>query len=193
MVTLIAAVLFPTVVLAAIEADRILPFVFGSHFAAATPIFVLFVAFSVFNILELPSDLVLQALEMVQARLYAQVFAIYNIVAAILLLPVWGLMGVAFATGSAICSGPSPGLSWRGRYGGVSLPWPAAAQDRPQLRDCRGCRVSGGRTWAVRCVGLPSGRVGYLVYLGCRPSTGSSTTTKSNWSTGSRRGQVFRV
>ncbi len=50
----------------------------------------------------MPSDLVLQAVEKVQARLYAQVFAIYNIIAAILLMKYYGILGVAYATGSAL-------------------------------------------------------------------------------------------
>lgn len=122
MVVFFASVLFPTVTLACIEADRILPFVFGSDFAAATPIFVLMMGFTIFTIVDLPSDLVLQATEMVQARVYAQGFAVYNIFAAVLLLPVWGLMGVAFATGTA---GILRSLTWffmARRYSRISLP-----------------------------------------------------------------------
>jgi len=147
MVVFIASVLFPTVALAIIEADRILPFVFGSDFAAATPIFVLMMGFAIFTIVDLPSDLVLQATEMVQAQVYAQVFAVYNIVAAVLLLPVWGLMGVAFATGTA---GMLRSLTWffmARHHSRVSLPaWPL-------FKIVTNCAVAGVAAYVVGLAG----------------------------------------
>ena len=165
MVVFIASILFPTVTLACIEADRILPFVFGSDFTAATPIFVLMMAFTVFTVLELPSDLVLQALEMVQARVYAQVFAVYNIVAAILLLPVWGLMGVAFATGTAAMLRSLTWFFMARRYSRVSLPvWPL-------LKIATNCAIAGVAAYVVGLIGQAVAWafiavvVGLLVYV----------------------------
>ena len=102
LVVLIASFLFPALIFIGLHAESILTFIFKAKFAESTPIFLMLLGFNYFKIFELPSDLVLQAIEKVQARLYAQIFAIYNIVAAILLLPKFGLIGVAFATGSAL-------------------------------------------------------------------------------------------
>ncbi len=102
LVVLIAAVLIPALALVSMQAEAILTFVFKSKFAEATPVFIVFLVFNVSKAIELPSDLVLQAIEKVQFRLYAQIFALYNIIAAVLLLPRFGLAGVAFATGSAL-------------------------------------------------------------------------------------------
>lgn len=165
MVVFIASVLLPTVTLACIEAARILPFVFGSDFTAATPIFVLMTFFTVFTVVELPSDLTLQALEMVQARVYAQGFAVYNIVAAVLLLPVWGLMGVAFATGTAVMLRSLTWFFMARHYSHVSLPtWPL-------FKIVTNCVLAGVATYFVGLVGQSvvwafiGVAVGLLVYV----------------------------
>ena len=147
MVLFIASVLFPTVTLACIEATRILPFVFGSDFTAATPIFLLMMGFTLFTIVQLPSDLVLQAIEKVQARVYGQIFAVYNIVAAVLLLPVWGLMGVAFATGTAVMLKSLTWFFMARRYSRLSLPaWSL-------LKIAANCAVAGVAAYVVGLVG----------------------------------------
>lgn len=125
LVVMIAAVLFPVLVLVGINAEPILTFIFKSKFAEATPVFLMLLAFNVFTALELPSDLVLQAIEKVQARLYAQVFAVYNIVAAVLLMPKFGLLGVAFATGSALMCKCLFLYFMAQHYTGISICWEA--------------------------------------------------------------------
>ena len=125
LVVLIAAVLIPTIVLVIALAEPLLVFVFKSKFSEATPVFIMLMFFNVFKILELPSDLVLQAIEKVQARLYAQIFAVYNVIAAILLMPEFGLLGVAFATGSA-AMGKCVFMYVMARYyTGISINWGA--------------------------------------------------------------------
>jgi len=193
MVVLIASVLFPTVVLASIEADRILPFVFGSDFTAATPVFVLMMAFTVFTIVELPSDLVLQALEMVQAHVYAQAFAVYNIIAAVLLLPVWGLMGVAFATGTA---GMLSSMTWffmARRYSKISLPaWPL-------LKIVVNCAFAGVAAYLVGRLGQTVNwaflaiAVGVLVYLGASAMNGFLNDDEKQLLNRFAKRRVFRV
>ena len=42
--------------------------------------------------MELPSDLIIQAVEKPEYRLYAQIFAIYNLVSAIVLLKYFGMV-----------------------------------------------------------------------------------------------------
>jgi len=125
LVVLISAVLFPVLALVIIQAEPILTFVFKSKFAEATPVFIMLMAFNVFITLELPSDLVLQAIEKVQARLYAQIFAVYNIVAAILLMRQFGIPGVAFATGSALMGKCLFWYFMAKHYTGISICWGA--------------------------------------------------------------------
>jgi len=125
LVVLIAAFLLPILALVGIHAEAILTFIFKSKFAEATPVFIMFLAFNIFKAIELPSDLVLQATEQVQFRFYAQIFAVYNIVAAILLMPKFGLLGVAFATGSALMGKCLFWYFMARLHAGVSLCWGA--------------------------------------------------------------------
>jgi O-antigen/teichoic acid export membrane protein len=166
LVVLIAAVLFPALVLVAIQAEFILTLIFKSKFVEATPIFIILLAFSVFRVLELPSDLVLQAIEKVQARLYAQVFAVYNIVAAVLLMPRLGLLGVAFSTGSALMGKCLFWYFMAHRYAGISLCWSAL------LRIGANTMVAAVVAYGVGKFGdsplwmLASMVMGFIVYIG---------------------------
>jgi len=101
LVRLIALCLFPSVILLMILAQPVINVVFGAEYIEAAATLQLLVGLSIFTCLEFPSDMVLQAIEKVEARLYAQIFAIYNVVAAIMLFPRFGILGVAFATGTA--------------------------------------------------------------------------------------------
>ena len=125
LVVLISAVLFPILVLIGIQAEPILTFIFKSKFVEATPVFLMLLVFNAFTALELPCDLVLQAIEKVQARLYAQVFAVYNILAAVLLIPRFGLLGVAFATGSALMGKCMFWYFMARYYTGITICWGA--------------------------------------------------------------------
>jgi O-antigen/teichoic acid export membrane protein len=125
LVVIISAVLFPVLLLVGLQAESLLTFVFRSEYSASTSVFVLLLAFNLFKALELPSDLVLQAIEKVQARLYAQIFAVYNILAAVLLMPRFGLLGVAFATGSALMGKCLFWFFMARYYTGISICWGA--------------------------------------------------------------------
>jgi len=125
LVVMISAVLFPTLALVGIQAEAILVFIFKSKYVEATPLFLMLLAFNIFHSIELPSDLVLQAIEKVQARLYAQIFAVYNILAAVLLMPKFGLMGVAFATGSALMCKCLFWYLMARHYTGITICWSA--------------------------------------------------------------------
>ena len=52
--------------------------------------------------LSFPIGLVLQSIEKVQILLYSKIFAIYNLVADLLLINSYGVIGIALATGSAV-------------------------------------------------------------------------------------------
>ncbi len=123
LVDLITAVLFPIVVIGGIAAGPVFPLLFGTKYSASVPLFLIFLLFSVFTILEFSSDMVLQAIEKVEAHLYAQLFAVYNVVAAILLMPHFGIRGVAFATGSALMCKCIYFYYMANRYTGVTVRW----------------------------------------------------------------------
>lgn len=101
LVRLISCFLFPCVAVALAVADPLIVQVFGEEYRESVPSFGILLAFMLFTVLEFPSDMVLQAIEKVQARLYAQVFAVYNVVLATVLLRSHGIEGVAVATGTA--------------------------------------------------------------------------------------------
>ncbi|MFK5892045.1 MAG: oligosaccharide flippase family protein [Pseudomonadota bacterium] len=102
LVRLIAAFLFPTVALVLVTAEPLITIVFGTEYTDAVTVFMVLVVFMLFTALEFPSDMVLQAIEKVEARLYAQIFAVYNVIAAIVLMNMYGIIGVAIATGTAL-------------------------------------------------------------------------------------------
>lgn len=123
LVNLIAAVLIPALVIVILSATPLISVIFGEKYDGADKIFVLLLVFNIFTVLEFTSDLVLQAIEKVQARLYAQVFAVYNVIAAIILMKYIGIIGVAFATGSALMFKCLFYYYMANRYTGISIPW----------------------------------------------------------------------
>jgi len=125
LVNLIAMILVPALVIVSLSAAPLIGAVFGEKYAAADRIFIMLLLFNVFTVLELTSDLVLQAIEKVEVRLYAQVFAVYNVVAAIILMNHIGIMGVAFATGSALMFKCLFFYYMAKHYTGISIPWGA--------------------------------------------------------------------
>ena len=166
LVIIIAACLFPVLALVVVQAEHILTFFFKSKFSESSPIFVLLLSFSVFTIFELPGDLVLQAIEKVQARFYAQIFAVYNLVAAVLLMPQYGVLGVAFATGSALMGKCLFFYVMARYYTGITVCWNAL------LRIGVNTAIAATATYWVGCLGaspawmFASLVAGAVVYVG---------------------------
>ncbi|NOX08326.1 MAG: oligosaccharide flippase family protein [Gammaproteobacteria bacterium] len=125
LIKLNAAFLFPALLLVGIVGEPLIAMLFGDKFIESTNIFLMFLVFNFFVVLEVPSDLVLQAIEKVEVRLYAQIFAVYNIVAAIFLMRHYGVIGVAFATGTALMFKCLFFYYMANRYTGISLCWGA--------------------------------------------------------------------
>ncbi|MFK5894472.1 MAG: oligosaccharide flippase family protein, partial [Pseudomonadota bacterium] len=97
---LAACVIFPALMIVGVVSEPLIMHVFGDKYIEAVTVFMVLIVFNVFSVIEMPSDLVLRAIEKVDTILYAQIFAVYNVAVAILLMPGFGLIGVAFATGS---------------------------------------------------------------------------------------------
>lgn len=163
---LIAAVVLPLLALVGVQAERLLVLVFGSDFALSAPIFLVLAGFQIFVVVERPSDLALQAVEKVQARLYAQIFAVYNVVAAILLMRAIGLMGVALATGSAYMAKCVMWYLMARHWAEVRVRWAPLAKIAVNTVVAGGVaygvgRVGGSAWWAVASV-----IAGVAVYIG---------------------------
>lgn len=74
---------------------------FGYAKGEATDVMLIAGGFFVFNALQLAYGNMFSVLEAMRYRVYAGVFAIYNLVAAIVLVRIYGLQGVAVASASA--------------------------------------------------------------------------------------------
>ena len=125
LVLLVTVFLFPSIALVVVTAPAIIEYVFGVEYIAATTVFLILVCFNIFTVLEFSSDMILQAIEKVEARAYAQIFAVYNVIAAILLMPEYGILGVSLATGSALMFKCLFFFYMARRYAGVTLDWVA--------------------------------------------------------------------
>jgi O-antigen/teichoic acid export membrane protein len=80
---------------------EIVTVIFGGKFIEYSWLLPLTVGFATINAIANPVSLVAQYQEKPGILLLSKIFAIYNIVAILLLLPLWGLYGAAFASGSA--------------------------------------------------------------------------------------------
>ena len=80
---------------------EIVTFVFGGKFGEHSALLPLIVAIGTLNTIAEPVTLVAQYQEKAGAILLSKMFAIYNVVALIVLIPVAGLVGAVIATGSA--------------------------------------------------------------------------------------------
>ncbi len=81
--------------------DELISIVFKAEYLPAKPILWVLVAGMAINIVATPAALVLSALERVEIFLYNKIFAIYNIIAALLVIHWFGVMGVVIVTLSA--------------------------------------------------------------------------------------------
>jgi len=96
--------------------------IFGTKYSGAEQIFGVILFFGIFRIFELPSDLIIQTLEKVHARLIAQISAVYNLIAAILLVKKFGIFGVAIATSTALMFKSLILLYLAKKYSNVKIP-----------------------------------------------------------------------
>lgn len=82
--------------------DKITTFLFSAKYLKAVPVLWVVAGFALFSFYQTPLIAVLNALEKVEFNFYSKLFAIYNLVMALVLIRPFGIMGVAFATGSAV-------------------------------------------------------------------------------------------
>lgn len=80
---------------------EIVQVVFGGKFIEQSWLLPAIVAFATFNVIAVPVTLVAQYEEKVHIILWSKLFALYNVIAILALLPVAGVYGAAIASGSA--------------------------------------------------------------------------------------------
>lgn len=115
---------FPLVVGIFLLGDTMIVLVFKPEYLPAEKILWVLIIFTAINIFAFPTGLVLQALEQVQINLYSKVFAIFNVIAALLVVHRFGVMGVVLTT---CLSGLMKNLYcyWYAKqYGELSVDWP---------------------------------------------------------------------
>jgi len=82
--------------------DQMIVHVFKPEYLEAKPILWILTATLAIGIFTAPTGFVLLAIEKPQIGFYAKVFAVYNLVAELLVIQRFGVMGVVLVTGSAI-------------------------------------------------------------------------------------------
>lgn len=92
---------FGILVIALAISNDLFDLLFGNKYVGSEVLFNVIIFFGIFKVLELPSDLVLQTLEKVHTKIFIQLSAVYNLVAAIVLMKHYGILGVAIATSTA--------------------------------------------------------------------------------------------
>jgi O-antigen/teichoic acid export membrane protein len=105
--------------------SREITLVIDPKYESASHILALVAIFELFNVFSWPIAWMAQSTEKVQVQLYSKLGAIYNIISAVILIPRYGPIGAAWATGtSALMKNILMYLFLR-RYLPLSFPWSA--------------------------------------------------------------------
>ena len=116
-----AFTIFPIFGIFCIYGKEIIQFVFDEKYLAGYT--VMLVLFLHFIMKAFPVALALQAVEKPEMILVGKVFSIYNLVMDIVLIQIWGIMGVAIATSSAMIFKKIFEYYMSRRYAQLSIPW----------------------------------------------------------------------
>lgn len=99
---LIAFFMIPLVIGIFSLGDKMITFVFGARYLDSLTVLWVVACFYALNFFMFPTGLVLQSIEKVKFLFYSKIFAVYNIVADILIVKQYGILGIAVITGSAV-------------------------------------------------------------------------------------------
>jgi O-antigen/teichoic acid export membrane protein len=92
---------FPVAAGVILLGDEFIAVIFKPEYLNAKPILLIMIVFTAINVFAQPSGLVLKAIERVQTIMYSKIFAIYNLVAALIVIQRFGVIGVVLTTCSA--------------------------------------------------------------------------------------------
>ena len=93
--------LWPVLAFSLVYHAEIVLGVFGGKFVEDSWLLPLIIVFEFMNAFERPTWLVAQYKEKVDIILYSKIFGIYNVIALLTLIPIFGVFGAALASGSA--------------------------------------------------------------------------------------------
>jgi len=91
----------PMMAYAAAYHKEIVQVLFAGKFVDKSTLLPLMMGFATFNVIGTPATMVAQYTEKVSVVLLSKVFAVYNVVTMLLLVPICGLFGAALSTGSS--------------------------------------------------------------------------------------------
>jgi len=123
LIKLAACFLFPAVVGILALGDKMIIYVFGTKYLGALIPLWIVALFTAINVFMMPTGLVLQALEKVQIQLYSKVFAIYNLIADLIVVRPYGVTGIALVTGSAVLFKNLYCFFYARKYTGLAADW----------------------------------------------------------------------
>jgi len=101
LVKLIAFISFPIFMAVMVIGEKIIIFIFDPKYLPALPLLWIFTGFMLIISFQFPLQLVVQAVEKVEITFYSKIFSIYNLIGDILIIQVFGIIGVALVTCSA--------------------------------------------------------------------------------------------
>lgn len=112
---------FPIFSLVVVFGRQIIQYVFDPQYTDAYP--VLLILLIHYIMLVFPVALPLQAVEKPEMVLIAKVSSIYNLIMDIILIQLWGIIGVAVATSSAMILKKGIEYAMSKKYVGITIPW----------------------------------------------------------------------
>lgn len=101
LVKLIAFISFPVFMAVMVIGEKIIIFLFDPKYLPALPLLWIFTGFMLIISFQFPLQLVVQAVEKVEITFYSKIFSIYNLIGDILIIRIFGIIGVALVTCSA--------------------------------------------------------------------------------------------
>lgn len=97
----IAFISFPIFLGIIVYGDKIIMHLFDSKYLPALHLLWIFAGFMMIISLQFPLQLVVQAVEKVEISFYSKIFSIYNLIGDLLVVQLFGILGVALVTCSA--------------------------------------------------------------------------------------------
>jgi len=98
---IIAFVSFPIFLGVLIYGDKVIIYLFDSKYLPALNVLWIFTGFMMIISFQFPLQLVVQAMEKVEITFYSKIFSIYNLIGDLVIVQIYGILGIAFITCSA--------------------------------------------------------------------------------------------
>ncbi len=130
----------PILFLVALSGREAVSIIFGKYEEYHLMLAIVF-AFATFNAVDMPIGLVTQLKERSDILLLSRIFGIYNLIADVVFIKLWGIMGVVIATGTA------------GVFKNILIYW-LTSREYLSLREIRGFLLNTFLYWAICAIFL---------------------------------------